>query len=348
MTDGGSTFRTVFTTSYAAALASPASLSAIPSAVALSTPLNSGSVTAPLNVNVGNGSSSWTAAIFPSNPTTSWLKIAPASASGSGTITLTATATGQAPGVYRATVIVEGANSVPQFIEAAVSFTIGTSPDIGIGGVANGASFLHNYAPGMALSVFGTGLAPAIQLDGVLPLPLTMQGVSATVNGVAAPLYYVSPGQINLQIPYETGARTAVVGIDNNGKVASFLFNTSVTAPGIFVQNGNLVPVASGKPGDVLVLFMTGEGDVDPALFTGASPAAGTAVDKLPQPRLPVTVTVGGIAAAIQFEGIPTLLVGTTQINFVIPANVPPGVQPVVVTSNGVSSLPANITVTPP
>jgi uncharacterized protein (TIGR03437 family) len=40
--------------------------------------------------------------------------------------------------------------------------------------------------------------------------------------------------------------------------------------------------------------------------------------------------------------------VGTTQINFVIPVNVPPGVQPVVVTSNGVASLPANITVTPP
>ncbi len=348
ITDGGSTFRTVFTTSYAAALASPASLSATPGTVALSTPSNSGSVTATLNVNVSGGSSIWTAAIFPSNATTSWLKIAPASGSGSGTITLTATATGQAPGVYRATVIVEGANSVPQFIETAVSFTIGASPDISIGGVANGASFLHNYAPGMALSVFGTGLAPAIQLDGVLPLPLTMQGVSATVNGVAAPLYYVSPTQINLQIPYETGARTAVVGIDNNGKVASFPFNTSVTAPGIFVQNGNLVPVASGKPGDVLVLFMTGEGDVNPALFTGSSPAAGTAVDQLPQPRIPVTVTVGGIAATIQFEGIPTLLVGTTQINFVIPVNVPPGVQPVVVTSNGVASLPANITVTPP
>jgi len=46
-------------------------------------------------------------------------------------------------------------------------------------------------------------LAPAIQLAGVLPLPSLHAGVSATVNGVAAPLYYVSPGQINLQVPYE-------------------------------------------------------------------------------------------------------------------------------------------------
>ena len=348
MTDSGRTFRTIFTTSYAAAPASPASLSAAQNAVALSAPSNSGSVTAPLDVTLSGGSSNWTATIFPSNATTSWLKIAPASGSGSGSITLTATATGQALGVYRATVIVQGSSSVPQFIEVPISFTVGASPDISIGGVAHGASFQHIYAPGMVLSVFGSGLAPAIQLAGVLPLPLTMQGVSATVNGVAAPLYYVSPGQINLQVPYETGVRAAVVGVNNNGKVASFLFNTSVTAPGIFVQNGNLVPIATGKPGDVLVLFMTGEGDVTPALFTGASPAAGTTVDQLPQPRYHVAVTVGGIDAAIQFEGIPTLLVGTTQINFVIPASVPPGVQPVVVTSNGVASLAANITVTPP
>jgi uncharacterized protein (TIGR03437 family) len=299
-------------------------------------------------VNLSGGSSNWTAAIFPSNPTTSWLKIAPASGSASATITLTANATGQALGVYRATIIVQGSNSAPQFIEVPISFTVGASPDISIGGVAHGASFQHIYAPGMVLSVFGSGLSPAIQLAGVLPLPLTMQGVSATVNGVAAPLYYVSPGQINLQIPYEIGAGTAVVGVDNNGKLASFVFNTAPTAPGIFVQNGNLVPMASGKPGDVLVLFMTGEGDVTPALFTGASPAAGTPVDQLPQPRFRVAVTVGGIDAAIQFEGVPPFLVGTTQINFAIPSSVAPGVQSVVVTSNGVASPAANITVTPP
>jgi uncharacterized protein (TIGR03437 family) len=345
--DSGATSRAVFTSSYAAALASPASLSTGQGAFALATPSNSGSATAPLTVSFSGGSSNWTAAIFPSNATTSWLKIAPASGSGSGTITLTATAAGQALGVYRATVIVQGSNSAPQFIEVPISFTIGASPDISIGGVAHGASFQDNYAPGMALSVFGLGLAPAIQLDGVLPLPLTMQGVSATVNGVAAPLYYVSPYQINLQMPYETGAGTAVVGINNNGKVASFSFNTTPTAPGIFEPYGHLAPIASGKPGDVVVLFMTGEGDVTPALFTGASPAAGTAVDKLPQPRLHAAVTVGGINAAIQFEGIPTLLVGTTQINFVIPPGVPPGVQTLVVTSNGVASPGVSIAVTP-
>jgi uncharacterized protein (TIGR03437 family) len=57
-------------------------------------------------------------------------------------------------------------------------------------------------------------------------------------------------------------------------------------------------------------------------------------------------VTVGGIPATILFIGIPTALVGVTQVNFTIPPNVPTGTQPVIVTSNGVSSTAANITVT--
>jgi uncharacterized protein (TIGR03437 family) len=130
--------------------------------------------------------------------------------------------------------------------------------------------------------------------------------------------------------------------------VASFQFTTTPTAPGIFVSGGNLVPTSTASPGGVLVLYMTGEGDVNPELITGASPAASTALNLLPAPRLPVTVTVGGIPATLQFVGIPPALVGVTQINFVVPSNVPLGTQPVVVTSNGVSSPAATITVTPP
>ncbi|HEY3838043.1 MAG TPA: protease pro-enzyme activation domain-containing protein [Bryobacteraceae bacterium] len=342
--DGGTLFRTTLQTTYAAAAASPATLATEQKQVDLSMPGSSGSATAPINVSFA-GTSNWNASIFPNNATTSWLKISPASGSSSGVITLTANAAGVSPGVYRAMVIVQGSNSLPQFIEVPVTLTVGASSDISIGGVTNGASFQQAYAPGMVLSVFGTGLAPEVQLAGALPLPLSMQGVSATVNGYAAPLYYVSPGQINLQVPYETGARTAVVGINNNGKVASFIFNTTPTAPGIFVQDGNLVPKSTGKPGDVLTLFMTGEGDVTPGLFTGSSPAGGTPVANLPAPRIPVGVTVSGIPATTQFIGIPSLLVGTTQINFVIPDGVPAGPQPVVVTSNGVASAPATINV---
>jgi uncharacterized protein (TIGR03437 family) len=61
---------------------------------------------------------------------------------------------------------------------------------------------------------------------------------------------------------------------------------------------------------------------------------------------LPVTVTVAGQKASIAFYGIPAGLVGVTQINYVVPANTPLGVQPVVVTVGNVASQAANLTVT--
>ena len=58
----------------------------------------------------------------------------------------------------------------------------------------------------------------------------------AMVNGVSAPLYYVSPGFLNIQIPYETGARPTVVGVDNNGQEASYSLTVTPSAPGIFTD----------------------------------------------------------------------------------------------------------------
>jgi uncharacterized protein (TIGR03437 family) len=104
--------------------------------------------------------------------------------------------------------------------------------------------------------------------------------------------------------------------------------------------------VASAKTGDTIPVFITGAGDTSPAIATGYGPPAGTPVSSLPQPGLPVAVTVGGQGAGIQFAGIPVGLVGVTQINFTIPAGLAPGVQPVVVTVGGVASEPVNLTVT--
>jgi uncharacterized protein (TIGR03437 family) len=94
-------------------------------------------------------------------------------------------------------------------------------------------------------------------------------------------------------------------------------------------------------------LFITGEGEVSPPIPTGASPAPGTPVGSLPKPKLPVSMTIGGVKADIVFIGIPSGLVGTTQINFTVPANAPLGIEPVVVTVGGVPSPPANLTVNP-
>jgi uncharacterized protein (TIGR03437 family) len=153
---------------------------------------------------------------------------------------------------------------------------------------------------------------------------------------------------LNIQIPYETGIGPAVVGVNNSGQVASYVFTVAASGPGIFTDPNPpsaLVPNSNGNRGDTLLLFITGEGQVSPALPTGASPFVATPLSLLPQPTLPVAVTVGGVPAQIAFAGIPPGLAGITQINFVIPTNAPLGVQPVVVTVGGIASPSAMITV---
>ena len=85
---------------------------------------------------------------------------------------------------------------------------------------------------------------------------------------------------------------------------------------------------------------------MSPSTSTGNAPTAGTALANLPKPVGPVTVTVGGMNAPLQFAGIPIGLVGVMQINYQVPSGLPAGVQPVVVTVGNASSVEANLTIT--
>ncbi len=231
------------------------------------------------------------------------------------------------------------------------SFTLTVTPPPAsppaIGGLTNAASFQQAYAPGMIASIFGSRLAPGTESAQSLPLPVKLAGVTVTVNGVAAPLYYVSPGQLNVQIPYETPVNSVVtMTISNNGLTASTTLRAAAAAPGIFTDaSAAPVPDASLTRNGIGTLFITGDGAVAPALATGATPAAGTPLGSLPKPTQSVTLTVGGATAAIQFIGIPSGLAGVTQINYQVPANAPLGAQPVVVTVGGVASPGAMLTV---
>jgi len=217
-----------------------------------------------------------------------------------------------------------------------------------IAGVANGANFHQGFAPGAVLSVFGSGLAPMPVTASSVPLPLSISGVEVLVDGVVAPLYYVSSTQLNIQIPYEITVNTpAVLSINNNGQVTTQSFPVSATAPGIFTDStGALVPTATATPGQEIAFFLTGAGAVQPAIADGAAPAASTALTDLPTPVEATTVTIGGTVAKIDFIGIPSALVGVTQINVTVPNGIPLGPQQVVATIGGVASAPASITIT--
>jgi uncharacterized protein (TIGR03437 family) len=220
-----------------------------------------------------------------------------------------------------------------------------------IGGLANGASFGQAYAPGAVLTIFGSNLGNATWVASTVPLPGQESGFSVTIAGVNAPLYYVSPTQLNVQIPYETPVnQPTTVTVNNNGHTATTTLTVASAAPGLFTDvNGAIVPTATVARGGVLVLYLTGVGAVSPAMATGAAPAAGTPVGLLPVPVQATTVTIGGVATgagSILFDGIPTALVGVAQINLRIPATAPLGAQSIVVAIGGVPSAPATIFVT--
>lgn len=221
-----------------------------------------------------------------------------------------------------------------------------TSGAPAITGIANSASNAQQFAPGGYLSISGTQLASTAQAAATVPLPYSMGGFSATVSGVPAPLLYVSPEFVDIQIPYETPVGVPVVlSVNHGGQVTSRTFTASFGAPAIFVSNGAPVPDASAARGQTVSLYMNGMGAMSPAISTGAAPASSVLLADLPKPQQATTVTVGGLPARIDFIGEPRGLVGVTLINYQIPPGAPLGPQPVVVTVGGIASPPATVTV---
>ena len=223
-----------------------------------------------------------------------------------------------------------------------------TSPAPAIAAIANGASFKQTYAPGMLLSVFGTNLASSTESASSVPLPDSLEGVSVMINGIAAPLYYVSSSQLNIQVPFEVAAGgTAVLSIDNNVKTTTQSFAVAAAAPGIFTNEaGAVVPASNATRGSEVSFYITGAGALSPQVSTGAAPSSSAAIDDLPKPTQSVAVTIGGVQAPILFLGETAGLVGVLQVNVEVPAALPVGTRQLIVTIGGVSSTPAQLEIT--
>ena len=263
---------------------------------------------------------------------------------GKATATLTVQGTQLTPGTVSIAVQYNGDSA---YNPAVTSVLLVVTPPLVLTVTAstNAASFRQVYAPGMIMSVFGALLANSTQSPAVLPLPTQFAGVAATVNGVAAPLYYISPSQINLQIPYATAAGTASLRITFNAQTSVTNITIAFNSPGIFTNpaNGAPVPDQTAKRGQTVTLYITGEGAVTPQPATGSLPLPGTT----PVPTQQVKVSVGGVTAPTTYVGVPSWSIGATQINYTVPLTAPLGAQPVIVTVGTAASAPATITVTP-
>ena len=340
----GTTLTVKSTSSLLAPVATPATMSVSPPTVEILAPNSSGGGTSTVNLNFTGGPPNWTVTIVPASAAT-WLKVSPLSGEGSATLTVQTSAASLSSGVYDARMLIQSPGSLPETASVRVVMVVGSSTALAIDSVANAASGTTVLAPGAMAVVNGSNLAAASAGTGQLPLALSLGGVSATVNGLTAPLYSVSPGSITLQIPYETGVGTAVLGINNNGLITSYLFPVSVAAPAFFTTpTGFLTPYDSAARGQMIAAFVTGDGDVTPFLATGSTPPAGISLRSLPAPILPYVITIGGESAPISFIGVAPGMVGVTQINFTVPQNLPVGVQTVTI---GIAAVPALVQAVP-
>ena len=226
-------------------------------------------------------------------------------------------------------------------------------PAIAPGGVVNAASYTAKVAPGSLFSIFGSDLARAQDSAKSVPLPGTINGTSVTVGGKAAPLVFVSGGQINAQIPYEIAEADHVPVVVTVNGVSSLAGEVSVVtaAPGILqfgnkravVQNEDYSVNDTGNPaktGSYVVAYLTGLGALDHAIATGT--AAGG--EPLSRPRATVSATLGGQAVEVVFAGMTPGFVGLAQMNFQIPG-LAAGDYPLVISVNGEKSNAAMVSV---
>jgi uncharacterized protein (TIGR03437 family) len=156
-----------------------------------------------------------------------------------------------------------------------------------ITGAAANASTITTVAPGAVMAIYGNGLSPVFSdLSGfgdINSLATSMNGVSVTVGGVRAPFYAVSPGQINVQVPFEvTAGQQPVVVTTAGGASPAFNVTVAAVAPSIFlvdsagtgavVKNADfsLINAANrARVGEVIVIYSTGLGQTTPAAQTG-------------------------------------------------------------------------------
>jgi uncharacterized protein (TIGR03437 family) len=337
------------TVSFQPAPATPVTLTPTPAAIGLSAADAKTPAKATLTLDISDKTQPWSISVTPNNRTSSWLTVSPSSGVGPASITVTGSPVGLAPGAYGANLVIESPN-VSQAVTVPVMLVNGGDASMTITGVANPASHLVGASPGSLVEIFGTKLANSTGVQNPTNdyLPLVADGVSATVNGYPAYLTYISAGQINLQIPYEIGSGPAVVGINNNGKIAGFQFTVTPSSPGVFTNDAHMIlPITPVKAGQQGVLYFTGAGEVSPLIKSGFSPTTASLTNNPPVPQLPISVTIGGVPAfitSLRMTGSP----GVAQLNFVVPKTVAPGRQGISVTVNGVTSQQAVLDVLAP
>jgi uncharacterized protein (TIGR03437 family) len=217
------------------------------------------------------------------------------------------------------------------------------APEFTSEGVVNAASLssVTGISSGSIVTIFGKNLSLETVTATSLPLPKQLGNTTVLMNGVAAPLFYVSPTQINAQMSVDVLNLEPVMISVNNGKETSRIVEAegALHSPGIFTLDGSgcgtpvVVDALTWKfpsesesfaPGDLVTMF--GTGATGSSTFPRVPPGEPAPPPRFTDPNNGIGwPLVDGIEAKILFNGWAPGMVGVDQINFQIPENTPEG-----------------------
>lgn len=258
---------------------------------------------------------------------------------------------------------------------------VATNPTLPSNGVTDGAAFNQgtnapHFAPGSLITLWGTDFLPAggfAAASDMSFLPTQLAGTSVKIGNLLAPLYFVSPGQINATIPYELTAAQLAAGVDvtvitgTNTQSPAVHVTVASSAPRImmnlsrFTEKMGLIqkwmpppaasyPIADDKTpitaGDYLIIWSVGLG-----MATGpnaAVPISGTnydpvAINGVLTPNDAVTVTIAGRSVAAYSAALSPQYPSIAQVAVQVPSGLPTGLQPLTISTKSGSSNTAMI-----
>jgi uncharacterized protein (TIGR03437 family) len=244
-----------------------------------------------------------------------------------------------------------------------LSLTVnGGAVSISANGIVNAASYAGgSVSPGEIVTIFGSGLGPntlvGAQLDSRGYVTTSLAQTQVLFDGVDAPMIYTLAGQVSAVVPYEvSGKSTTQVQVVYQGQSSNlvsmpvstvipgiFTSNASGTGPGAIINQNGTVNTASNpaSAGTYVFVYATGEGQTNPAGVDGEPGGSPVAVPV----AQPVTATVGGLSAQVQYAGgAPGLVAGVCQVNILIPLGASAGSSIPIVINIGGRNTQANVT----
>lgn len=196
-----------------------------------------------------------------------------------------------------------------------------------ISAVVNGASYSGTLSPGCWAAMFGSKLASGLSLAPGIPLPAKLNNVSVTVAGIAAPLLFVSPAQVNFLVPYEAAIPAngivPVVITTAEGASAAFSLRLVRNSPAIFTIGGNGIGKAIAfnagfqlidafAPDTPMLFYAAGLGPTNPA---AVSASGGNSSEPFNRIVDNLEVFVGDVKADVLFAGLAPGFPGIYQVN---------------------------------